>query len=129
MSAVVRWTFTDPVTSETYSFEANPDAATPTEREKTFFTAPTTAPTGFNNISEGRDKPTTGSFAGKVFTEAGYLALNEWFSRPRVVTLVDDLGRSSDVILEQISFDRAPHRHHPFRHTYTVQYHSMETVT
>ena len=118
--AVVKWTFTDPVTSAVYSFHVNPREGGSPQYKKTINTQNTTA--GNTLVFEGVDEPKTGSFQGVVLELAHYQALVAWFSKRYPIIMTDDLGRSQTIYITEFAPKRERARSHPYKHSYTVNY-------
>lgn len=119
--AVVRWTFEDPVTLDSYTFPINPSAGGSPSFAKTFNYAVTAAPDGKIVVFEGRDAPQTLEFRGTLFTESEFDAFVEWFEKRYQVKVTDDLGRQFWIVIESFTPERVRARSHPWKHAYTVR--------
>lgn len=120
--SVVRWIFTDPVLSTTYTFEINPnDGGSPTYK-KNLTTVNTTAPAGAVLIFEGADQPMAGTFSGTILTQSQYHAMTTWFSKRYPITVTDDLGRTQTIYITGFNPKRQRSALYPYKHTYQVDY-------
>lgn len=122
-----RWSFTDPVTSETYSFRANPNQAQK-QAKLTVTAQSTTASDGAALLFEGEQELAVGSFSGTVVTEAQYLQFVSWFKKRRPILLTDDLGRQSYVVLTDFDPKRAWGVRSPYKMKYTMNYTILREV-
>lgn len=117
---LVRWSFYDPSTVETYTFPINPsEGGTPT-RQKQFVYQSTSAPDGKTIVFEGRQQPKRINFSGTVLDEAHYTALNTWFDHHNQIRLTDDLGRQFYIVIEQLDMTRKRNASTPWKHDYKV---------
>jgi hypothetical protein len=123
---VVRWTFTDPVTSASYEFEINPkEGGTPTQ-EKTMAYANTAAPNGRVLAFEGRQKQQEGQFTGLVLSQDQYDAMHEWFDKRYQIYMTDDLNRTYTIYITRLEEKRIRSATKPWKHEYTVNYFIMD---
>lgn len=122
MAAVVKWTFTDPVTAASYTFDVNPrEGGTPTY-EKTMTYTNTAGGEGRVLAYEGRDKPLDAQFSGVILTEDQYDSMLEWFQVRNQIYLTDDLGRVFTIYITRFESKRVRARSHPWKHEYTCSY-------
>jgi hypothetical protein len=120
--AVERWTFTDPVTLDSYEFEINPsDGGSPTYKKNIAFQN-TAAPDGRVLAFEGRPSPQTGNFKGTILTEEHYNAMLEWFGVKNQIYMTDDLGRTQSIYITDFDPQRVRAVQHPWKHSFTVSY-------
>jgi hypothetical protein len=119
---VVRWTFEDQATLETYTFDVNPKEDDTPGYSKNFKFTNTSAPDGKVLVFEGRDQPREGGFSGTVLTEAHFNALHTWWDKRNQILLTDDLGRSYSIIIKSFRPKRRRSQNYPWRHDYEVDY-------
>lgn len=118
---VVRWTFYDPVTVETYTMQVNPkEGGTPGLKKNVNYKA-TTAATGRVLAFEGRDEPRMFDWSGTILTEQHLMDLTEWFNKRRQIQLTDDLGRQYWIYITDFTPKRERAVHHPWKHSYTMK--------
>lgn len=120
--AVQRWTFTDPVTSETYEFEINPSEGGSPSLEKNMTYTNTAAPEGRALAFEGRPNVQTSQFKGTILTEEHYNAMMYWFGVKNQINMTDDLGRTQSIYITKFDPQRVRAVQHPWKHSYTVSY-------
>jgi len=120
--AVVRWTFYDPVTSETWQFNLNPKEGGSLQYEKNLTYEVTTDPDGKTLIFEGRDQPMESSFSGTILEEDHYNALLTWWQKRRQIRLTDDLNRQMWIYIKSFAPKRQRTVHYPWRHEYEVTF-------
>lgn len=123
---VVRWIFTDPTDSSSYTFEINPnEGGSPTLKKNVLFKN-TAAPNGKTLIYEGRDDPVTFSFSGTLLTQAQLEAFETWYLKRHQIVITDDLGRTFSVYITSFDPKRVRSAHIPWKHTYTVEAISLD---
>lgn len=126
---VVRWTFYDPVTVETYTFHINPNDGGSPQYEKSVTFQNTSAPDGKAIIYEGQDAPTTLEWSGAILEEAHYDKYIEWFQKRRQVQLTDDLGRQYWIYITSFRPHRKRSRFLPYRHDFTATAIILDWIT
>lgn len=119
---VVRWTFTDNATAETYTFPINPNEGGTPPLEKTMTYTNTAAPNGRALAFEGRQKVREGSFSGTLLEETHYTAFETWYEKRNQITMTDDLGRSFEIYITKFDAKRVRAATVPWKHTYVVNY-------
>lgn len=122
-----KWTFSDPVTSETYSFSVNPNEESPVYAKNLAFTA-LTAPGTLPLLSEGQDTPTTFSIKGSILTEDQYKQLLYWYNKRHPFTLTDDLGRVRWIYLTNFSPVRVRSALYAWKHNYVLTGYTLSEV-
>jgi hypothetical protein len=91
--STVRWIFTDPVASETWTVPINPDSmSAPLSKRKAKFG------NGFRKDTRVRTfllppDPMQFTFGGVIRTQAHYEALEEWSKKDNAITVTDHIGR------------------------------------
>lgn len=126
----VAWTLTSTDASpETYSFEVNPktDAGSFSITKSQNYIE-SAGPNGQTLIHERVDDPIKVSYSGVLLTELQYDALVTWAAKEDPVILTDDLGQSSSILIDSLEFTRAPRRHYPWRHEFTLTGFVMEVL-
>ena len=116
-----RWTFTDAMAGETYTFEVSPNSGGSFGVSKTMTYSRPTAPGSRKIVFEGRDAPRGTSISGSVLTKEGVLALEHWYSKQNQIKVTDDLGRESWVRIMNLRLERAQTYQHRWRHTFQIQ--------
>lgn len=119
---VVRWTFSDPSTLETWTFTINPREDNTPGFEKNHTYANTSAPDGKVLVFEGRDNVRRGGFSGVLLTEEHYNTLHTWWDKRNQIEVTDDLGRSHSIIIEKFLPKRRRSQRYPWAHDYEVEY-------
>lgn len=119
---VVRWVFTDPSDSSTWTFEVNPSDENFPGYEKRFVYQHTTAPDGIVLTFEGAAQVRKGSFSGVLTTESEFNTFYSWWDKRNQIQITDDLGRTQTVIIESFKPKRKRSHHHPWMHTYEISY-------
>ena len=117
---LVRWTFTDTATSDTYTFEVNPNTGGSPTYPKQFNYQATAAPDGKTLIFEGRDQPQKIEFSGTLTEQSQYDAFATWWKKRSQIELVDDLGRTFTIIIENFTPTRKRNAIKPWMHDYKV---------
>lgn len=116
------WTFTDPVTMDTWDMEINPNqGGTPSYRKNITYRNPT-APDGKLLMFEGRDEPQQMRVDGVILTQALLDNLVVWYNKRYAVEVQDDLGRTFNIYITALEPSRERKRSHPYYHTYTLEY-------
>jgi hypothetical protein len=119
--AVVRWVFTEPATSDTYTVEINPnDGGTPGVA-KSFQFSDTCAPDGQTVVFEGRDKPQTMDLSGVILHETHLQALYEWTQKRNPIVIKDDLLREFTVVIEEFTPTRKRSALYPWKHEFRLK--------
>ena len=120
--ALVRWTFDDPTTLESYTMEINPnDGGSPTYAKGITINS-TSAPDGQAIIFEGQDSTQTFEVRGILLTEEQYNALVTWYQKRHQVMVTDDLERQFYIYITGLEFRRKRAIHYPWKHEYTLKY-------
>ncbi len=125
---IVRWTFVDPISLASYTFDVNPNAGGSATAKKNLTVVPTTGADGTPLIFEGDDDLMTSEFSGVILTNAQYDAFKVWFGYNRPIGLVDDLGRISYIHLTKLAPKRAQRLQHMHRQTYTMSFNYLDRV-
>lgn len=118
----VRWTFTDTVTLDEYTFDVNPNSGGTETHEKEMTYVATTATGGRAIAFEGRPKPRLGKFSGTLLEESHYNALKTWYDVHNQIEMTDDLGRTNSIYITRFEATRVRSAQHPWKHTYSVDY-------
>lgn len=117
---VVRWTLYDPVLSETWTMQVNPnDGGTP-DNAKTVNYTNTAAPDGKALVYEGRDAVQALDWTGIILTQEHYDTYIHWFAKRRQVLLTNDLGIQTWIYLTKFTPKRKRAVQAPWKHEYTV---------
>lgn len=117
---VVRWTFTDPSTSDSWTFDVNPTEDNTPGFKKGMTYGKTTA--GKTLVFEGQDEIRQGGFSGHITTEAEYNTLYTWWEKRNQIQMADDLGRQSTIIVDSFTPKRQRSHRFPWKHSYDVTY-------
>lgn len=123
-----RWKLVDPLTSEVYSFDMNPNAGALPQYGRQIFTSQTTAVDGQGLVYEGEKVLATVAATGVLLERTQYDSLVAWVAKPYPVYLTDDNGVQSVIYLTKFTPTRAPLRSHPYRHTYELDYLLLESL-
>jgi hypothetical protein len=117
---VVRWQFYDPVATETYTFEINPNAGGSPTYKKSVNYQNTTAPDGKTLIYEGQDEVQELEWSGVILTQTHYDKYIEWWQKRRQIRLTDDLGRQYWIYLTSFVPNRVRASSRPWKHEFTA---------
>lgn len=126
--AVVRWRFTDTVTSAVYTFAVNPDSGGSPQYRKQLATVQTTAPGGAVILFEGADEPRTGTFSGTILELAHYQAFTTWWAKRYPIVMRDDLGRDQTIYITEFAPERVRSALYPYKHKFTCSYVVLATT-
>jgi hypothetical protein len=119
--AVVRWTFTDPFTSDVYTFDVNPKEGGSPAYTRNLTQKSTAAADGKTLVFEGRANPLSMDFSGVLLTEAQFNAFVTWWSKKNQIQLTDDLGRTFWVVISEFTPKRERAVQYPWKHSYSVK--------
>lgn len=121
---MARWTLTNPFTSDSMTFQVNPNSGGSWRREREIHAKATTA--SGNNAAhiffEGRDKPKTSEVSGVLLTQTMYDTLLDWYKKRVQLDLVDDLGRNMTIYITGFEPSRVRRLKHPWAHEYTLTF-------
>ena len=92
--AVVRWTFYDPGSNETYTFHINPNEGGSPPYKKNFMYHTTAAPDGKTLIYQGRPEIQNLEFSGVILEQGHFDAFVTWWQKQNQIRITDDLGRT-----------------------------------
>jgi hypothetical protein len=118
----IKWQLVDPVTSEAYAFEINPNTGGSLTRQKNVTNYSTTADDSVIVLYEGADTPQQVDVSGTLLTQGQYTNLVYWYSKRRPVLLIDDLGRNIWVYFTQFTPSRKWTYQSPWRHDWSAQF-------
>lgn len=118
-----RWVLIDTYEPEVYQFELNPEDTNVPQYVKDIKYQRTFYPAGLNLIYEANDNPLEVEWEGRLLTEAQYNELSRWFAKRRKLTVVDDLGRSYDILMTEFRAQRKRNPHYPWLHEYSISAH------
>jgi len=118
---VVRWTFEDPATLETYEYEVNPAAGGTPEYKKSIEYQNTLAPGGRTLIFEGRDEPLTLEWSGTILSEEQHTTFVDWWDKRHQIYLTDDLDRQYTIYITEYSPKRVRNASNQWKHEYTIR--------
>lgn len=118
---VVKWTFTDPTLSETYTFDVNPREGGSPDFKKSISQMSTSAPDGLTLFFEGVDTPQVIEFSGVILDQNQYDTFVAWWDKRVLLQLTDDLDREFRVYVESFTPKRERRRSHEYYHTYTMR--------
>jgi hypothetical protein len=117
-----KWQLIDPVTSEYYSFEINPNTGGSLTRQKNVTQYSTTADDSTIVLYEGSDQPQPVTVSGTLLSQAQYQNMIYWYSKRRQVLLIDDLGRNIWVYFVHWEPQRKWTKQSPWRHDWSAQF-------
>ena len=117
-----RWQLHDPVTSETYTFEINPNQGGSLALQKNVSYYATTADDSNTVFFEGSDTPQLVQVQGTLLSQAQYNNMVYWYSKRRQVQLTDDLGRVMWVYFAQWTPTRKWSYQFPWRHDWSASF-------
>jgi hypothetical protein len=125
--AVVRWRFTDPVTSYIWTVPINPNQMSspyPSKQRQTLPATPNTAYTDGSGILtlQAPVTPFEWTFGGAIRTEEHHDELRAWSQVPNPILIRDHFSRTWKVVITQFdATDRRPTMRTPWRMTYTMR--------
>lgn len=126
MSVVVRWTFQDLVTGESWEVPINPNTAGSPFSVKPITTAQAASLEGGGihrtRMFQAPSVPQPWEFGGVIRTQAHHDELLRWAEKSNEVRISDHLGRTFEVIINQFeAIDRRPTQNLPWRMTFTMR--------
>lgn len=126
--AHVAWTLTDNSTGapEVFQFPINPSEMDMPGREANISGETTVSPNGGVVLFQGRDKVRTGSFSGKILSQAYLNDFETWMSKWYPLDLVDDLANSWTILVTTYSLTRLRRASNPHAYEYQVQFMVMD---
>jgi len=119
---VVRWTFTDPVTTNTYTVPINPNEGGTPPSKKTIKYSATAGPGGNVLMFEGRDSVQEMQISGTILDQAHLDALQSWYDKRYQVSVTDDLGRTFSIYITSFDAKRVRVASNAWKHEYTMTY-------
>ncbi len=119
--AVVRWTFYDPGSGDTYEFHINPNTGGSLPFKKNFMYHTTAAPDGKTLIFQGRPEIQTLEFSGTILEQAHFDAFVAWWRMQNQVRITDDLGRQFWAVIQDFEPQRVASAIYAWKHTYTCR--------
>lgn len=119
---VVRWIFTDPVTSSTYTVPVNPKGGGTPSVKKSIKYAATSGPSGDVLTFEGRNAVQEMQISGVILDSAHLDALKLWYDREYQVSVTDDLGRTFSIYITSFDAKRIRIASNAWKHEYTMSY-------
>lgn len=119
---VNRWTFYDPTDDSSYQFEINPNqGGTPTLTRNIKYQS-SSGVNGSPILFQGRDSLSQVQVSGVIRERSHLEAMQEWYSKQRVVQITDDLLREFSVFITGFSANRKRSAAYPWKHDYTLNY-------
>lgn len=119
--SVVRWSFYDPFTTDTYVFEINPNDGGSRQFKRNFAYQNTAAADGKTLVFEGRAQQQSVDFSGTLLTQAQFDAFQTWWAKGNQILMTDDLGRASWIVIEEFTPKRVRAVQYPWKHTYNIK--------
>ena len=118
------WTLEDNSTGSTvtYSFPYNPNAFTPPGRQASFSQQQTVSTTGASVLFQGRDKSPTGQLSGRARSQSQVSDIDTWCDKWYPLILTDDLGRSWNIIIQNVKWSRVRKVNNVWLHNYTIDF-------
>lgn len=117
---VVRWTFEDLATGDSYEWEVNPNSGGSPQYRKTITYQNTVG--GRTLIFEGSDEPLTGQVSGVLLSQDQHETLVDWWDKRHLVRLTDDLGRTYMIYIVSYEPERQRSVRYGYKHSYTMTY-------
>lgn len=121
MADLVRWSFYDPLTLETYVFEINPKQGGSPGVQKAIGYQKPAGPGGRMIVFEGMDEAQVLAWEGTILTQEHYEALYTWAKKRYQIEMTDDLGRHYWVYISKFVPTRVRAASHRWKHTYTAE--------
>lgn len=121
VGGVVRWTFEDPATLETYEFEVNPSEGGTPEYNKNIQYQNTLAPGGRTLIFEGRDEPLKLEWSGTILSQDQHETFVDWYDKRHQIYVTDDIGRQYTIYITSYKPKRVRSALNQWKHTYSMQ--------
>lgn len=119
--AVVKWTFSDPVTLDVHTFALNPSEGAQPKYQKNLAYENTAAASGGTLVYEGRSEVQKIGWKGVIQELAEHLVFVEWYEKGYQVDITDDLGNEFRAYITSYQPDRRPKVHYPDRREYTME--------
>lgn len=117
---VVRWTFEDLATGDSYEWEVNPNSGGSPQYRKTITYQHTLG--GRTLIFEGADEPLTGQISGTLLSQTQHETLVDWWDKRHLIRLTDDLGRTYMIYIVSYEPERQRSVQYGYKHSYTMTY-------
>jgi hypothetical protein len=117
---VVRWTFTEVWSAQSWTFSINPNEGGSPAFEKQMNITSNVGPYRGGIIQEGRMDPPTISFSGVILTQNHYEMLEAWFMKRVLLDMTDDVGRTFRGVFSQFTPERQRRPYRPWYHTYSA---------
>ncbi len=118
------WTLDDNSTGTTvtYTFPFNPKDFAPPGREGTTTQKQTTGTAGASVLFQGRDKAGQGQFGGMARSQQQVTDITTWSNKWYPLILSDDLGRSWNILITNVSWTRVKKVNNIWLHEYTIDF-------
>lgn len=120
MPDLVRWTFHDPATDDTYTFWMNPNDGGSPDYKTTLSYVSACAPDGVTVAFQGRDEPQKLEFSGRILVQEHYDAFVTWQRNKNPIEMTDDLGRTFVLTIESFAPKRKKSARYPWKHDFTI---------
>ena len=118
--AIVKWIFSDPVTTDTHTFELNPREGAQPKYNKQLSYEATAAASGGTLVYEGRREVQKLEWQGTILEESTHLTFIEWWEKGYQIDITDDLGQEFRVFITNYQPERKRSIHYPHRRDYTM---------
>lgn len=115
---MLKWSLLDPATDDRMQFRVSPnnmDSPIPVQGITVHAASVDGQFRGFRH-----DEAHQWNFSGVLHTQQQYQEMRDWVYNRNLSVLTDHLNRSFNVRLTSFNATRAPWRHYPWRHKYTV---------
>lgn len=129
---MIRWTFTDPETDETWTPPINPNkmSSPTTGREMTYAFGSRWGQNRIRAVDRKTGPPPDWTFSGVLLTKEHYDLLLEWSNKLKVLHIADHLGRTFEVVIKEFDpEERLPTATRPWRADYTITCMLLREVT
>jgi hypothetical protein len=126
-----RWTFTEPISGDTWMVPINPNSMTAPSfaRNLTFAYGSKWGQERIRAIDKAT-QPREWSFSGVLLTKDHYDSLLEWSQKLALVRISDHLGRTFEVVITQFDpIERLPTPKRPWRVDYTITCMLLKEIT
>jgi hypothetical protein len=118
---VVKWQFTDEITSTVYTMDVNPVSGGMPSFKKNITQQATSAPNGVAVLFEGRHQVAPIEFQGVALDESKVLFLYQLWNLQNPVLMRDDLYTQMRIYITDLEFLRKRSVNYQWRSDYTVR--------
>lgn len=117
--ATIKWTLTDAIVGDSYTFSANPNSDEEDYEKNLQFEA-VVVPGALPLLYEGQDNPTSITLSGTFLSQTQHQTFVSWFNRRHQVLLTDDRGYGRYIYIYRYQATRKPSNLYKWRYDWTM---------